>query len=36
MIKNIQVGHAGHYTCTAQTIVDNATAVADVVVKGSS
>ncbi|KAK3544907.1 hypothetical protein QTP86_029244, partial [Hemibagrus guttatus] len=34
LIKNIQVGHAGHYTCTAQTIVDNATASANVNVKG--
>lgn len=34
LIKNIQVRHAGHYICTAQTIVDNATAEADVFVKG--
>uniref|UniRef100_A0A8C1JC98 Contactin 1b n=1 Tax=Cyprinus carpio TaxID=7962 RepID=A0A8C1JC98_CYPCA len=34
LIKNIQVRHAGHYSCTAQTIVDNATAEADVFVKG--
>lgn len=34
LIKNIQVRHAGHYTCTAQTIVDNATVEADVFVKG--
>uniref|UniRef100_A0A672K088 Contactin-1-like n=1 Tax=Sinocyclocheilus grahami TaxID=75366 RepID=A0A672K088_SINGR len=34
LIKNIQVRHAGHYSCTAQTIVDNATAEADVLVKG--
>uniref|UniRef100_A0A8C1ZAM1 Contactin 1b n=1 Tax=Cyprinus carpio TaxID=7962 RepID=A0A8C1ZAM1_CYPCA len=34
LIKNIQVRHAGHYSCTAQTIVDNATAEADVSVKG--
>uniref|UniRef100_A0A671QIW4 Contactin 1b n=1 Tax=Sinocyclocheilus anshuiensis TaxID=1608454 RepID=A0A671QIW4_9TELE len=34
LIKNIQVRHAGCYSCTAQTIVDNATAEADVSVKG--
>uniref|UniRef100_A0A672SLC8 Contactin-1-like n=1 Tax=Sinocyclocheilus grahami TaxID=75366 RepID=A0A672SLC8_SINGR len=34
LIKNIQVRHAGRYSCTAQTIVDNATAEADVSVKG--
>ncbi|XP_076862840.1 contactin 1b [Brachyhypopomus gauderio] len=34
LIKNIQIAHAGNYICTAQTIVDNATAVANVYVKG--
>lgn len=36
LIKNIQANHAGRYRCTAQTIVDNATAEADVFVKGWS
>lgn len=35
LIKNVQVKHAGRYSCTVQTIVDNATAEADVFVKGS-
>ncbi|MBN3298345.1 CNTN1 protein, partial [Amia calva] len=34
LIKNVQLKHAGRYTCTAQTIVDNATASADLVVRG--
>ncbi|XP_035258167.1 contactin 1b isoform X2 [Anguilla anguilla] len=33
-IRNTQLKHAGHYTCTAQTIVDNATASADLTVRG--
>ncbi|XP_026866901.2 contactin 1b isoform X2 [Electrophorus electricus] len=34
LIKDIQITHAGQYICTAQTIVDNATAVVNVFVKG--
>ncbi|MBN3322375.1 CNTN1 protein, partial [Atractosteus spatula] len=34
LIKNVQLKHAGRYTCTAQTTVDNATASADLVVRG--
>ncbi|KAG7456081.1 hypothetical protein MATL_G00247960 [Megalops atlanticus] len=33
-IINTQLKHAGRYTCTAQTIVDNVTASADLVVRG--
>ncbi|XP_046889540.1 contactin-1a-like [Hypomesus transpacificus] len=33
-IKNSQLKHAGRYTCTAQTPVDNVTASADLVVRG--
>ncbi|KAL4641452.1 contactin-1a-like isoform X1 [Arapaima gigas] len=34
LIKKTQLRHAGRYTCTAQTIVDNVTASADLVVRG--
>ncbi|KAI4877290.1 hypothetical protein NFI96_011836, partial [Prochilodus magdalenae] len=34
LIKNTQMKHAGRYTCTAQTPVDNVTASADLVVRG--
>ncbi|XP_028666776.2 contactin-1 isoform X1 [Erpetoichthys calabaricus] len=34
LIKTAQLWHAGRYTCTAQTIVDNSTASADLVVSG--
>ncbi|XP_035379424.1 contactin-1a isoform X2 [Electrophorus electricus] len=34
LIKNTQLKHAGRYTCTAQTPVDNVTASADLVVRG--
>uniref|UniRef100_A0A8B9L3H4 Contactin 1b n=1 Tax=Astyanax mexicanus TaxID=7994 RepID=A0A8B9L3H4_ASTMX len=34
LIKNIQVAHAGEYSCTAQTIVDNVTASANIFVIG--
>ncbi|XP_074840181.1 contactin-1 [Carettochelys insculpta] len=34
LIKNVQLRHAGRYTCTAQTIVDNSSASADLVVRG--
>ncbi|KAM9807942.1 contactin-1a [Neosynchiropus ocellatus] len=34
LIKNAELKHAGKYTCTAQTIVDNATASANLVVRG--
>lgn len=34
LIKNAQLKHAGRYTCTAQTPVDNVTASADLVVRG--
>uniref|UniRef100_H3A356 Contactin 1 n=1 Tax=Latimeria chalumnae TaxID=7897 RepID=H3A356_LATCH len=34
IIKDVHLRHAGRYTCTAQTIVDNATASADLVVRG--
>ncbi|CAH2278023.1 contactin-1 [Pelobates cultripes] len=33
-IKNTQLKHAGRYLCTAQTIVDNSSAAADLVVRG--
>lgn len=33
-IANVQLRHAGRYTCTAQTIVDNSSASADLVVRG--
>ncbi|KAM6984802.1 contactin 1b [Aplochiton taeniatus] len=33
-IMNIQVWHEGRYTCTAQTVVDNATAQADLKIVG--
>lgn len=34
VIKNVQLKHAGRYTCTAQSIVDNSSASADLVVRG--
>ncbi|XP_029472058.1 contactin-1 isoform X2 [Rhinatrema bivittatum] len=34
LIKNAQLRHAGRYTCTAQTIVDNSSISADLVVRG--
>ncbi|XP_076863304.1 contactin-1a [Brachyhypopomus gauderio] len=34
LIRNTQLKHAGRYTCTAQTPVDNVTASADLVVRG--
>uniref|UniRef100_A0AAY4DXS2 Contactin 1 n=1 Tax=Denticeps clupeoides TaxID=299321 RepID=A0AAY4DXS2_9TELE len=34
VIKKTQLNHAGRYTCTAQTPVDNVTASADLVVRG--
>ncbi|XP_062838550.1 contactin-1 [Anolis carolinensis] len=34
IVKYAQLRHAGRYTCVAQTIVDNATASADLVVRG--
>lgn len=34
LIKNVQLKHAGQYTCTAQTPVDNVTASAHLVVRG--
>uniref|UniRef100_A0A7M4FX32 Contactin 1 n=1 Tax=Crocodylus porosus TaxID=8502 RepID=A0A7M4FX32_CROPO len=34
LIKNVQLRHAGRYICTAQTIVDNSSASADLVVRG--
>uniref|UniRef100_A0A8D0GZF7 Contactin-1 n=1 Tax=Sphenodon punctatus TaxID=8508 RepID=A0A8D0GZF7_SPHPU len=34
LIKNAQLRHAGRYTCTAQSIVDNSSASADLVVRG--
>ena len=36
LIKNVQLKHAGRYTCTAQTPVDNVTASAHLVVRGES
>lgn len=36
LIRNAQLKHAGRYTCTAQTIVDNSSASADLVVRGKS
>lgn len=36
MIKNAQLKHAGRYTCTAQTPVDDVTASAQLVVRGKS
>uniref|UniRef100_A0A8C6SVX1 Contactin 1b n=1 Tax=Neogobius melanostomus TaxID=47308 RepID=A0A8C6SVX1_9GOBI len=35
-IKNVQVWHRGRYTCTAQTVVDNDSAFADLKVVGKS
>uniref|UniRef100_A0A671RTN3 Contactin-1a-like n=1 Tax=Sinocyclocheilus anshuiensis TaxID=1608454 RepID=A0A671RTN3_9TELE len=34
LISNTQLRHAGHYSCTAQTPVDNVTASAELVVRG--
>ncbi|XP_073476030.1 contactin-1 [Aquarana catesbeiana] len=34
IIRNAQLKHAGRYTCIAQTIVDNSSASADLVVRG--
>ncbi|XP_059401688.1 contactin-1a-like [Carassius carassius] len=34
LISNTQLKHAGHYSCTAQTPVDNVTASAELVVRG--
>lgn len=34
LIKNAQLKHAGHYTCTALTPIDNVTASAHLVVRG--
>ncbi|XP_056273089.1 contactin-1a [Pseudoliparis swirei] len=34
LIKNLQLKHAGRYTCTAQTPIDNVTAGAHLVVRG--
>lgn len=34
LIKNAELKHAGRYTCTAQTPIDNATASAHLVVRG--
>lgn len=36
LIKNAQLKHAGRYTCTAQTPIDNVTASAQLVVRGES
>ncbi|MEJ1271337.1 hypothetical protein NN561_002173 [Cricetulus griseus] len=36
LIRNAQLKHAGRYTCTAQTIVDNSSASADLVVRVSA
>ena len=33
-INNVQIWHEGRYTCTAQTVVDNDTAYADLKVVG--
>ncbi|KAJ8008778.1 hypothetical protein DPEC_G00081950 [Dallia pectoralis] len=33
-IMNVQLRHEGRYTCTAQTVVDNVTASADLTIKG--
>lgn len=35
LIKNVQLKHAGNYTCTAQTPVDNVTASAYLLVRGA-
>ncbi|XP_075713175.1 contactin-1 [Rhinoderma darwinii] len=34
IINNVQLKHAGRYSCTAQSIVDNSSASADLVVRG--
>ncbi|XP_041933918.1 neuronal cell adhesion molecule a isoform X7 [Alosa sapidissima] len=34
LIKNALAKHSGRYSCTAQTVVDNVTVIADVVVQG--
>lgn len=36
LIKSAQLKHAGRYTCTAQTPIDNVTASAHLVVRGES
>lgn len=36
LIKNAQLKHGGHHTCTAQTPIDNVTASAQLVVRGES
>lgn len=35
MIENAQLSQAGMYTCTAQTVVDGASAAAKLVVRGN-
>lgn len=35
MIRNIQLRHAGRYTCAVQTKVDSASIATDVVVRGN-
>lgn len=36
LISNTQLRHAGRYTCTAQTPVDDITATAELVVRGET
>lgn len=36
MIRNIQLRHAGRYTCAVQTKVDSASIATDVVVRGNA
>lgn len=36
MIRNIQLGHAGKYTCAVQTKVDSISIAVDLVVRGKS
>lgn len=36
MIRNIQLRHAGKYTCAVQTKVDSASIAIDVVVRGTA
>lgn len=36
LISNTQLRHAGRYSCTAQTPVDNVTASAELVVRGQT
>lgn len=36
MIRNIQLNHAGKYTCTVQTLMETLSASAEIIVRGKS